>query len=121
MHEIIPKNFVMRIILILLLVPFISNAQINRSASELAQENIREYLSTKMFKSRAYKPVSYGELKPNKKLNAEIAWTVEHKFEIADTQPADKNSTGVIHPYTFTFYLDKKLKVLLAESRQQDQ
>ena len=112
----------MRIILILLLVPFISNAQINRSASELAQENIRDYLSTKMFKSRAYKPVSYGELKPNKKLNAEIAWTVEHKFEIADTQPAaDRNSIAVIHPYTFTFYLDKKLKVLLAESRQQDQ
>jgi hypothetical protein len=73
----------MRIIFILLLLPFITKAQINRSASELAHENIKDYISTKIFKNRMYKPVSYGELKPDKEINSNVLWVLDHRFEVA--------------------------------------
>lgn len=108
-----------KILFLLLILPAFSNAQINRSATELAKENIQEYLVSKMFKNQPYKPVSYSELKSYKGKNPEIIWTIEHKFEIAEAQKvSDKKSTDAREPYSFFFYLDKKLKVLRAESNQ---
>jgi hypothetical protein len=118
--EIILKTFVMRIILFLFLIsPFVCHAQINRSANELAHEKVQAYITSKLFKTGSYKSFSYGELKPEKGNRAGIAWTIEHKFEIAATTEASpKNSTDVQQPYKFIFYLDKKLKVLQAENVQ---
>ncbi|MGN6402788.1 MAG: hypothetical protein ACTHMD_20195 [Flavisolibacter sp.] len=105
----------MRIIFItLLLLPLLAIAQINRSAKELAGVNIKEYISTKIFKGDVYKPVSYGELQPHKD-NTGIVWTMEHKFEISNSQAPVHKTNDVQQVYRFIFYLDKKMKVLKAE------
>jgi hypothetical protein len=107
----------MRILLVLLLnPPFFSKAQINRSANELARENVREYIVTKIFKDLSYKSVSYDELKPQKQAHSEIIWSVNHKFEIVDSQFVADKKIAVRKPYYFSFYLDKNLKVITAES-----
>jgi hypothetical protein len=105
-----------KILFLLLLLPFFSSAQINRSATEFAKENIREYLVTRIFKDQPYKPVSYGELKPWKGTHSEISWTLDHDFEIAEIQ--NNKKTTVRKLYKFLFYLDRKMKVVRAESYQ---
>ena len=107
----------MRLLLICLIaIPLCSAAQINRSATELAHERIREYIVTRVFKDQPYKPVSYGELKSYKQDRSEIRWSIEHKFEIEETQEVSDKKVIVRKPQWFWFYLDKKLKVILAES-----
>ena len=107
----------MRIILILSLVfPAFLNAQINRSATEFAQEKIGEYIENKLFKDQPYKPVSFGELKPSAGSGREIAWSIEHSFEITQTQLVSNKRTTVQKLYRFAFYLDKKMKIYKAES-----
>ena len=103
------------LILLLIILPFFSVAQINRSANELACERVKEYVQTMLFKNHSYKAVSYGQLKPFSKTNSHIMWTIEHKFEIAAPVFSD-NKTGNLKAYNFSFYLDKRLKVLRAES-----
>jgi hypothetical protein len=106
----------MRIIyLLLLIVPCLVQAQVNRSAKELASENIKEYIETKLFKDMPYKAVSYGELKTYKQPQTGKEWVLEHNFEITETRlQADKKIT-ITKPYHFFFYLDKRIKVLGAE------
>ena len=107
----------MRILLLFLLgAPFLSMAQIDRSANELAREKVQEYIVTKLFKDLPYKPVSYGNLKSQKQPQAEIAWSINHRFEIVDSQFVADKKIAVTKPYYFSFYLDKKLKVVAAES-----
>ena len=107
----------MRLILVLLvIVPTFSVAQVNRSASELAQENIQSYLTTKLFRLGPYKPVSYGELKAHKESNREIIWMIIHDFEITETQLVDDKRTQVTKNYSFAFFLDKKMQVRRAET-----
>lgn len=110
----------MRIIFFLLLaVPLVAQAQLNRSANELAHENIKTYITEKLFKDHLYKPVLYDELKPDNDNRTDIAWSIQHKFEIAETaEPVPKSSTDARQTYKFIFYLDKKLKVLRAENIQ---
>ncbi|HEU4633544.1 MAG TPA: hypothetical protein VFS22_06150 [Flavisolibacter sp.] len=107
----------MRIIFCFLtMLPFIAKAQINRSASELAQENIKEYINSKIFKGRSYKAVSYGQLKENKVYNMGILWAIDHRFEIGDVpNNSDKVFAAAQQPYRFIFYMDKKMKVVRAE------
>ena len=108
----------MRILLLLFLLnfSFFSNAQVNRSANELAREKVSEYIVTKIFKDLLYKPVSYSELKPQNQPHVDIAWSINHKFEITDSQFVADKKIAVTKPYFFSFYLDKKLKVVTAES-----
>ena len=107
----------MRIILFLLLfLPAFMDAQINRSATELAKENIQEYLTAKLFKGLPYQPVSYGDLTPRKDKNSDITWSIEHKFEITETQTQADKKLAVQKLYRFLFYLDEKMKVLKAET-----
>jgi len=107
----------MRILLLFLFsLPVISKAQINRSANELARENVREYIVTTIFKNLAYIPVSYSELKSNQQPKADIAWSMNHQFEIIDSQFVADKKIAVRKPYYFSFFLDKKLKVIAAES-----
>ena len=104
------------LLLILISFPFFSNAQINRSANELARERVQEYIVTTIFKKMPYKPISYGELKPQKQPHSEMAWSINHRFEIVDSQFVADKRVAVTKPYDFSFYLDKKLKVIVAES-----
>lgn len=111
------KIIVMRILLLLFLgIPFFSKAQVNRSANELARENVKEYIVSKLFKDMPYKPVSYTNLKSQKQPQVDIAWTMNHKFEIVDSQFVADKKTAVTKAYYFSFYLDKKLNVVTAES-----
>ena len=104
------------IVLLLCLFPVMLSAQINRSASELARENIREYLTDKIFKSFPYQPLSYGELKPLKEKNTDVRWSMIHNFEVTENQIEDDKKVPVQKPYEFIFYLDDKLKVRRAKS-----
>lgn len=111
------QNLTMRILIFLLLIfPVVSNAQINRSANELARERVEEYIVTKLFKGFLYNPGSFSQLKSSKQPQSDIAWTINHKFEIVDSQFVADKKVAVTKPYYFAFYLDKKLKVLTAES-----
>jgi len=103
------------LILLLVTIPFFSDAQINRSANELAFERIKEYVETRLFKDLTYKAVSYGQLKPQSKPHSQVMWSIEHKFEIASPVFSENKSSN-LKQYNFSFYLDKKLKVLRAES-----
>jgi hypothetical protein len=94
----------------------LAKAQINRSATELARENIRNYLTDKIFKNAPYLPVSYGELKPQHDRSAEIKWTIVHKFKITEAQLDEDKKVFIQKPYDFIFYLDDKMKVLTAMS-----
>jgi hypothetical protein len=107
----------MRITLfLLLLLPAVLHAQINRSATELAKENIQQYVTSKLFSGHQYQPVSYGELKLREEKNQEVIWSITHKFEIAQTETHADKKISVQKPYNFIFYLDKKMKVRGAES-----
>jgi hypothetical protein len=104
------------IFFLLLFLPSAANAQFNRSATELAKENIRDYLTGKVFKDRPYQSVSYGELKSGKERDPNVSWTIEHRFEITETETGADKKTPVHKPYRFIFYLDKKMNVLKAET-----
>jgi hypothetical protein len=106
----------MRFLLLLLITfPFFVKAQINRSANEMACEKVKEYIETKLFKDLTYKGVAYSQLKAYNDPRSHIAWSIEHKFEIETPVYTDKKSS-VLKQYRFSFYLDKRLKVLKAES-----
>jgi hypothetical protein len=108
----------MRILLLMMLaIPGFLNAQINRSAKELASERTREYLVNKLFRNDAYKPVSYGELKAWNDTRSPISWTFEHVFEIKHTNKAGfEKPQELTTTYSFLFYLDRQMKILKAES-----
>ena len=104
-------------ILLSFLVPVIASAQINRSARQLASEQIQDYVTHKLFSDRPYKPVSFGEIKKfQDRKEVEIYWTIEHKFII--TEPRKNQETGAPQPkeYNFRFYLDDKMRVIKADS-----
>ena len=107
----------MRILLLSLIsLPFFCGAQINRSANEVARERVQEYIGTKLFKDLGYKPGDYGELTSQKDRENYIAWSLNHQFEITDSQFVADKRIAVRKTYSFSFYLDKKLKVIKAES-----
>ncbi len=103
------------VLLLLIILPFFSAAQINRSANELACERVKEYVEKKLFKDLPYKAITYGQLKPLTNPESHIAWSIEHKFEI-ETPVFSGKKNSVSKQYRFSFYLDKRLKVLRAES-----
>jgi len=108
----------MRVLCIaLLFLPFAGKAQINRSATELAHENIREYISDKVFKDRLYKAGSYSKLQHYKKPHPDIVWIIDHQFDILEPSGVQgTDTTRQAQHYRFTFYLDKKLSVVSAMS-----
>jgi hypothetical protein len=97
--------------------PVLAGAQINRSARELASEQVQQYVKTKLFNGIPYKPISFGQLKEHKeKNNDEMAWMIEHRFEVTEPHSFTDQKTPTPKTYTFLFYLDQKMKVLLAET-----
>ena len=103
----------LRIVIILLLLPALSHAQINRSAKELAQENIEEYLSKKIFKGRSIQPGTIDDLVAYQPNSAGIIWKVQYKMELKEKE-TDADSTHKT-PCKFTFYLDRQFMVLVAD------
>jgi hypothetical protein len=111
------SRFTKRLVIFLLCaVPALTNGQINRSATELARENIHEYLTDKLFKSHPYQPISYGQLKAVDKKSRDVKWSIVHKFEITETLREADKKIEVQKPYDFIFYLDDKMRVLGARS-----
>ncbi len=108
------------LIIITLLFPIVTAAQINRSAREFAGEQVQEYVTKKLFKGMPYKPVSFGPIKEHKEKNTEIAWLIEHKFEISEKQSYSGRQASTPRTYRFYFYLDERMKVLRAETYQED-
>ena len=106
----------MKIVLfVLLLLSFSSKAQINRSAKELARENIQEYLNNKLFKDHTYKTISNGELKPFKDPDPDILWIIEQKVETVEIQKGEQETIQAPAKFKFIFYLNKKMSVVRAE------
>jgi len=108
----------MRLILIFLwLLPFLSSAQINKSANILAQEKVQEYLKTKIFKRQSINSLSFAELKSRKNIEYGVEWSVEIKLQIEENRKISSEKTIIVQqPYQFVFYLDKKLQVIKAVS-----
>jgi hypothetical protein len=107
----------MRILLLaLLFVPLVHQAQVNRSASELAKENIKSWLLSKLFKDQPYKPGAYTDLKPVVDKNPNIAWMILHRFVIEEPEIDPDTRSHIQKPYKFAFYLDKKMSVVRAEA-----
>jgi len=101
----------------LILLPMFTGAQINRSAKELASEQIQEYVTTKLFKDLSYKPVSFGQLKTfQDKKDPDVTWTIEHKFKVAEPRRLTDQKSVAPKEYTFQFYLDDKMRVVKADS-----
>lgn len=107
-----------RIFILLLALPLFINAQSSHSANELARENIMEYLSNKIFLNSIIHPVSVSGLESVKSNDKGIAWSMKYDMEVTELKPNRKDTSAVQQPYTFTFYLDKKLQVLLSERIQ---
>lgn len=103
------------IILLLIILPSVAFAQVNRSAKELASGNIKEYITERLFTGREYKPVFYGEIKAAESKDRKIHWSLVHKFEITETELVNDKVTLVQKLYQFGFYLDRKMNVLKAD------
>ena len=90
-------------------------AQVNRSARELAAENIRDHVQHKLFAGRKYEDVSFGELqKFTSNRKTDIEWSITHEFVLKN------GNTGDEVQYRFIFYLDRKMNVRLSESYRKD-
>src|SRR5262245_54561254 len=106
----------MRLLLLSLFsLPLYCCAQINRSANEVARERVEEYICLKLFKDHAYTAGEYGELQPQNDRGTYVAWSITHHFEITDSQYVSNKRIPVTKSYNFSFYLDKKLKVIKAD------
>src|SRR4051794_30213152 len=102
--------------LLLILLPLLGTAQINRSANELAHETVSNYIKQKLFSNAPYNAGKYGELQPYGRKNGEMVWMISHDFEIMEpTFTTDKRLLQARQCH-FMFYLDKKLKVVRADS-----
>ena len=107
----------MRIILfLLLLIPAVSNAQFKKSATELAKDNIRDYLTQKLFKNLSYQPISFGELTTNRGGGSTFSSLIKHKFAIIEIESNENMKVPVQKEYQFVFYFNDKMKVQMAES-----
>jgi hypothetical protein len=106
------------LICILLVIPFFSTAQINRSTIQLAHENIDEYLTSKLFRNKLYRSVSYGALKERKDKDKETVWEMDHVFFIEEKSSTTNNTDSTKQEYNFTIYFDRRMNVTKAESIQ---
>jgi hypothetical protein len=107
----------MRVLLFaVIIIPTFVHGQINRSATELAKENIRNYLTGKIFKAEPYQPIFYGELKHEKERSVDARWSIVHKFKITETEMEADKKFSVQKPYNFIFYLNDRMEVVRARS-----
>src|SRR5262245_23546317 len=103
------------ILFLLLLIPALSNGQFKKSATELAKDNIRDYVTQKLFKNLSYQPISFGELTANSGGGSSFSSLIKHKFEITEMESHDSVRVPVQKEYLFVFYFNDKMKVQMAE------
>ena len=103
------------ILFLLLLIPAVSNAQFKRSATELAKDNIRDYVTQKLFKNPSYQPISFGELTNNRGGGSTFSSLIRHKFAITEIESREDMKIPVQKEYLFVFYFNDKMKVQMAE------
>jgi len=104
------------LVFLAVILPVFLHGQINRSATELAKENIQSYLRNKIFKQAPYQPISYGELKRENEKGTDATWSIVHKFQITETEVEAQKKFLIQRPYNFIFYLDDKMEVVRARS-----
>ncbi|MES2881316.1 MAG: hypothetical protein V4676_04150 [Bacteroidota bacterium] len=109
----------MRLLPILLLIAISSAGQINRSANQLAVENIGWFVTEKLFKSNTYQPLKFVNLQSVERADDKITrWRMHHQFCINGNCTAEEKKLPCAgNHYNFIFYLDEKMKVVLAERR----
>jgi hypothetical protein len=103
------------VLFLLLLIPALSNAQFKRSATELAKDNIRDYVTQKLFKNYSYQPISFGDLTMNKGGGSTFSSLIKHKFAVTEMEDHDDMRVAVQKEYLFVFYFNDKMKVQMAE------
>ena len=104
------------ILFLLLLIPAVSGAQFKRSATELAKDNIRDYVTQKLFKNPSYQPISFGELTDNRRGSSTFTSLIRHKFSVTEIESHESAKVPVQKEYLFVFYFNDKMKVQMAES-----
>lgn len=107
-----------QIFILMLALPLVIIAQPNHSANELARENIMEYLSSKIFRNSHILPVSVSGLESFKSNGAGIVWKLKYDMEVTELNRNRQDTSAVSKPFSFIFYLDKRLRVLLSERVQ---
>ncbi|HMG68843.1 MAG TPA: hypothetical protein VK588_14190 [Chitinophagaceae bacterium] len=105
-----------KLLFLAIVIPAFASAQYKRSATELAKENVQEYVTGKLFRNGSYQPVSYGELTTPRENDPSIAWFIEHKFAITEMKTTGVKKDSVQKIYRLLFYFDDKMNVLKAES-----
>jgi hypothetical protein len=109
----------MRILfLLLMIIPFCARAQINKSAIQLAHENVDEYVTSKLFRNKFYTSVSFGILKERKDPDKETVWEMDHVFVIEEKHSTGSSASSTKQAYRFTFYFDNKMNITKAESSE---
>ncbi len=108
----------MRILLFLLLfMPIVSGAQVNRSATIFAHAQIQDYLLNKLGINVSTFLIEYGALKPAVSANKEVVWSMDFKYQPdPDRKTADNKSNMPGRLYKMLFYFDRKMKIVKAES-----
>ena len=101
----------------LLVTPFLTAAQINRSANQVAQEAAKEYIVKKIFNDKNYKSVWFSDLRERVNKKDGTSWVLEHRFNISDKESSNfEKGEPVTKEYSFFFFLDKRMHILRAES-----
>lgn len=101
-------------LIFLLLFPIFASAQINRSAKELAGENIEVYLK-KIFKNQPHNVISLGEPQQYLSNVIDADWMINCR--VSSVEKKMSKGTGTEQTLSdFRFYLDKKMQVVFAEA-----
>lgn len=113
----VTKTFLMRALyFLLLLLPLVAGAQNKKSAHDLANENVMQYLSDKIFRSKAFRPLTAGEVEAFKMAGTGIRWKMTYNLSSDENPAAEARDSTRGQLYNFTFYLDRQMQVVLAES-----
>lgn len=107
----------MRTLLFLMLIlPTLASAQVNKSAKELAGENIEAYLQ-KIYKGQDH-TITLGEPKAYLSQGSEAEWKISCRVTFTDV--AGKKSSSQDAYSNFMFYLSRRMQVVSAEAYKQN-
>ena len=101
-------------IIFLFLIPIFAHAQINRSARELAEENIETYLK-KIYRDQPHYIASLGEPQIYQSNSINADWIITCTVGVGNKE--EKKDIGRNGNFSnFMFYLNRKMQVVSAEA-----
>jgi hypothetical protein len=103
------------IFLLLLVIPLSSISQNHRSAKELAQETIHEYLATKLSIPSPYHAEVCGDLRSQIPEKNRVAWVMDYRFELKRPNQDRDGEEAKPHLFRIFFSFDRKMKIIQAE------